>query len=392
MTMIQYVRASCLTAAVLVCTLIGGAAHAAVTTDRPGSILIFPKVVTTGTRDTVIQITNTSNMPDILRCFYLNGDTCSPNDFEIELTKQQPTEWDARSGRRVNPTDSQTGLDPGLIPPLPANFEGALICAEVDGSDVPINHNGVKGEATLVDRSGSVTRNAVSKYNAVAVQALAPSNCTPGSSCKLSLDDTEYSACPASLIVNLNRQGPDQVIEEFGNGGRCVGGANAGAACNNNNDCASLNCSTGQSRVETRLTVVPCSLDFEGLTKSNFKLAFEVEDEDETMVSPGNGPFGCWGSFVLSQSLVGLNATPYMTAAMKSSVDTGPPAPVVGVAETFYGDSVANTASAATNLHTIGVCSNTAQFATCMRDVDCASTTGPCVYSTASTIQLSATP
>ena len=389
MMTIRYVRASWVAAAVLACTLMSGVAGAATTTERPGSILIFPKVVTTGSRDTVIQITNTSNMSDILRCFYLNGDTCAPNDFEIALTKQQPTEWDVRSGRRVNPSDSQTGLDPGLIPPLAENFQGALICAEVDISDAPVKHNAVKGEATLVDRSNSVTRNAVSKYNAVAVQGLGTTH-TSGN--MLNLNDSDYSACPASLIVNLNREGSDPVIEQLGNGGRCVAGTNNGAACNNNADCNSNNCSTGQSRVETRVTVVPCSLDFEFLTLSNFKLSFLFEDEEETGISRGNGPFPCWGSFTMSQSLVGLNATPYMTGRFKSVVATGPAVPVVGVAETFYGDSVANTASAAANLHSLGICSNSTQFITCMRDIDCPTGTSPCVYTTASTIQLSSTP
>jgi hypothetical protein len=379
MTTIEYVRARSLAAALLACTFIAGAAGAATTTERPGSILIFPKVVTTGTRDTVIQITNASNMSDILRCFYLNGDTCTPNDFEIALTKQQPTEWSVRKGRRVNPTDDQKGLDPGLIPPLPQNFQGALICAEVDISDAPVIRNAVKGEATLVDTSGSVTENAVSKYNAVAVQGLSKTN-------------VEYSACPASLVVNLNRQGTDGVIEALGNGGRCVAGANAGAPCNNNGQCASLNCATGQSRVETRVTIVPCTLDFEGLTTSPFKLTYEFEDEEETRISRGNGPFACWGSFVLSQSLVSLNATPYLTGDLKSVVATGPAVPVVGVAETFYADSLANTASAAANLHSLGVCSNATSFITCMRDVDCPTGTAPCVYTTPSTIQLSSTP
>jgi hypothetical protein len=388
MTTIEWVRASCLSTAVLACMLMGGAAGAATTDYRPGSILIFPKVVTTGSRDTCVQITNTGNMSDFLRCFYLNGDTCTNNDFAIALTKQQPTQWCVRNGRRVNPTDSQTGLDPGLIPPLPENFQGALICAEVDASDAPLIRNAVKGEATLVAKTGALTENDVSKYNAVAVQGVSKTN----KSNTLNLDDNEYSACPASLIVNFNRQGPDPVIEALGNGGLCVGGSNDGAPCNNNTNCDSLNCATGQSRVETRVTVVPCSLDFEALTTSNFKLAFEFCDEDEICVSRGNGPFPCWGSFLLSDSLVGLNATPYMTGGIKSLVTAGPAAPVVGVAETFHADSEVHIASAAANLHSRGVCSNTTQFITCMRDIDCPTGTGPCVYTTASTIQLSSTP
>ena len=73
MRTIQCVRAGLVAALVFGCTLVGGAAPAATITERPGSILIFPKIVTSGTRDTVIQITNTGNMPIDVRCFYLNG-------------------------------------------------------------------------------------------------------------------------------------------------------------------------------------------------------------------------------------------------------------------------------------------------------------------------------
>jgi len=57
----------------------GGHARADVNSDQSGSIVVFPKVIADGTRDTIIQITNTSNMPAQAHCFYVNNPsgTCS---------------------------------------------------------------------------------------------------------------------------------------------------------------------------------------------------------------------------------------------------------------------------------------------------------------------------
>ena len=55
-------------------TLVGvGAARAQISTERPGSILIFPKVINAS--DTLIQITNTSNTTAYAHCYYINGAT-----------------------------------------------------------------------------------------------------------------------------------------------------------------------------------------------------------------------------------------------------------------------------------------------------------------------------
>ena len=387
MRTIQCVRAGWLAAAVSVCTLIGGAALAATTTERPGSILIFPKVVTTGTRDTVIQITNTGNMPDDVRCFYLNGQSCFETDFSISLTRQQPTVWDAQGGRRVNPADGQKGLDPGLIPPLPVNYAGALVCTEVDSSDAPVARNQLKGEATIIDHSGTSTANAVSKYNAVAVQGL-----TSNLDNTLKLDDGEYSACPASLVLNFPRDGGvDPVIEALGNGGRCdsSSGADTGNPCNNSSQCLSGagTCVTGQSRVLTRLTVLPCSLDIASLQKTHVTLTLDGRDENEAVFS-GSRSFDCWDSFTVD-SLIVSPLTPNATMSVRGS------SPVVGIAEYFRSDSVANTASAAVNLHSQGLCSGGGRAGQpCNRTAECGAPftsggSGTCVTSgAASTIQI----
>src|SRR4030095_11966578 len=48
-------------------------ATAATTTEQSASILIFPKVIVDGSRDTVIQISNTNNSMVHAACFYVNA-------------------------------------------------------------------------------------------------------------------------------------------------------------------------------------------------------------------------------------------------------------------------------------------------------------------------------
>src|SRR5262249_6995928 len=83
----------------------------------------FPRVISDGTRDTIIQITNTSNSMVHAHCFYVNGALTFPEfppgptnpprwvetDFDIWLTKQQPTHWVVSKGRLVDSTDPSCG-------------------------------------------------------------------------------------------------------------------------------------------------------------------------------------------------------------------------------------------------------------------------------------------
>jgi hypothetical protein len=59
-----------LLAGLVVC---GGQALADVTTNDTGTVLIFPKVIANGTRDTLIQITNTGNLLTAAHCTYVNA-------------------------------------------------------------------------------------------------------------------------------------------------------------------------------------------------------------------------------------------------------------------------------------------------------------------------------
>ena len=117
--------------------LSGSRAGADVTSDRPGSVTIWPKVIADGTRDTLITLTNTRNEEAYAHCEYVNaigfctisgafctlpstaavasapacpggtGDVCELQwqslDFDVILTKQQPTIWRVSTGRRDDP-------------------------------------------------------------------------------------------------------------------------------------------------------------------------------------------------------------------------------------------------------------------------------------------------
>ena len=94
-----------LMAAALVGLVVGGA-QAQVTTERSASILVFPKVIADGTRDTVIQITNTSNSMVHAHCFYVNGALTFP---ELPPGAINPPLW---IGDRLRHLADQAAADP----------------------------------------------------------------------------------------------------------------------------------------------------------------------------------------------------------------------------------------------------------------------------------------
>ena len=359
MRTIQCGRAGVLAGVLGACLLVTGAARADVTTERPGSILIFPKVVSGGGRTTIIQIANTGNMLNTARCFYLNATpaesgqpVCTETDFEIALTRQQPTHFDVSTGRTMSAPLSNgignAGLFPGLIPPVAPGFVGALICVEVDTSDGPLAQDQLKGEATIVGPGADE-----SKYNAIAVQGATTG--TAGDN-DLSLDNSEYNACPATNIANIIPAGAtDPIItDEIGNSGVCT---NSAIPCRVSTDCPSFptqTCTTGLSRVATALSLVPCSLDLDSGIPTTVTVNVVAFDEFERRASAGF-TFSCVGNIDLSTVLDSLSfgATPASFAQVQLTAAPGS-SPFVGVAEATHVDSIGNAAAAATNLHVLG--------------------------------------
>lgn len=278
--------------------LYGGQARADVFTDQSGSIVFFPKVVSDGVRDTVIQLTNTSNMPAQAHCFYVNalgncsqstdisctldrecptGQVCVPQwteiDFDIILTGQQPTQWRVSTGRSVDylmppcrPRDPACtctvdpfsgglicpGLQPGTggqgslaVKPVGTAFLGELKCIQtLDDFDTPSGQNSLKGEAYIE----TLATGQISKYNATGVSAMAPAGDN-----LLLLNNREYNFCPASLGMNHFAEG---AREPF----------------------------TG-TNVFTELTLVPCTELFESQIPTRSRAIFTIYNEFEQPLS-----------------------------------------------------------------------------------------------------------
>ena len=342
------------------------AASAETSTELSASILVFPKVIFDGTRDTVVQISNTSNFVIHAHCFYVNafpectgsGDClegtcfgeCVPRwqevNFDLWLTKQQPTMWNAGYGRFNDPFDQPcridlpnhrrndnfdcygAGIDPGQIPPVPNPFVGELKCVEVDPSGAPISGNRFKGEATLLTSAGDS-----SKYNAIGFigddqdgdntlclggQDIDP----PDGPCPVG---AEYSACPQTLIMDDFSEGADDPL---------LGPA---------------------STVHTELTLVPCTEDFEQQIPSKVVVQFQLFNEFEDRFSAST-TVNCWGNFFL-EDVAGIIfdvrtlGTRFIQARLESSKNSA--SGIIGVIEEYHrlGDA---TARAAFNLHEEG--------------------------------------
>ncbi len=343
----QLVRVALLVA--VAAALAGQVALAEVSTERSASIVVFPKVIADGTRDTIIQLGNTSNSLVRAHCFYVNAaprdSSRDPDpivnpplwqeiDFDILLTRQQPTHWVVSRGRRVNPLDQacsadnldcdNAGFDPGLIPPVLPDFVGELKCVEVDDGGSPLSGNHLKGEATLIAQRPTVVApygtpavllpGDPSKYNAIGIQGvenngdgtlvLGGGQCVgagdaSGAVCTGDADcgdagpcAPEYDGCPDTWILNHTTEGaPDLVLEEAG--------------------------AMGTSAVDTELTVVPCTQNFETqeFKPSKVTLQFRTTNEFESTFSMST-TVQCWGNFSIDE--IGgsfgltLNGTPIL--------------------------------------------------------------------------------
>lgn len=299
----------------------------AVSTERSGSVLIYPKIVWDGERDTVIQIANTTNVLVQARCFYINAappninlppsvlnpPQCVETDFDIVLTKQQPLTWAASLGR----TDLLTPGSPGLIPPVPFGFIGELKCIQVADDGNPTPGNALKGDAVLRRIDGDVA-----KYNAIALhgnpalmgsidndlllnlttanpnfpQFCSPdSSVNPGGGCDVDADcgtgicittgspgnpGGEFSACPDTLIVDFTAVGAQDLV---------LSGPNGIGDCDDAGGCP----------VTSDLTLVPCSENLENQIPASVTVGFNVFDEFEIKTS-GSFTVTCFAEIPLA--------------------------------------------------------------------------------------------
>jgi hypothetical protein len=241
---------------------------AEVTTDEPGAIIVFPKVASDDNQETIIQVTNATGARIFARCFYLNGSTDPTTgeplwlltDFQIKLTRLQPTIWLAGEGMPAVPPDRPLDLYPGPIPPVGVGFLGELRCFVVNDSESPLSRNALTGEATIIDRVTHSTR----KYQALTVQGLSGND---GDNTLL-LNNVEYDTCPRVLLLNhFFDDAPDPVL---------------GAS------------------VQSSLTMVPCSMDLEHTVPGTATVQFEVFNEFEQRLSASLA-LTCFASVDLSE-------------------------------------------------------------------------------------------
>ncbi len=306
----------------------GTQANAAVSSDKPGSVVIWPKVIADGTRDTLISLTNTRNEQAYAHCEYVQalgicavtGSFCSvPNaspgspgacepiagnvctqqwqeaDFDIVLTRQQPTIWRVSTGRvdnpflpadgacdlilPANPTDALRESCPGLfligqVPPAPDQpFRGQLTCIQVAMDGGAIGSNALKGEATIE----TLDSTQISTYNSINVEAL-PEGPVGGVEGLIRLDGVEYSACPTGVEVSHYAPGAQDLVAADLDP----------AACDPMAGCP----------VQTEITLVPCRNDFNSLTGTRFSTQVRSVNEFEQPLS-NDTVFQCWANFDL---------------------------------------------------------------------------------------------
>jgi hypothetical protein len=329
-------RAACV-AVVAAVWVIGAAAHAEVASDQPAAILVFPKIIVDtssppqtarGPIDTLIRVSNTSDRPLSIYCFYVNanghcsndsakicdpyargvsnpcgeGAVCEPGwhetDFLVHLTPRQPIAWLASTGAAPC-AESPPGLPcfpltvsqqpPNRIQPVSEDpFIGELKCVATNFDAVPVDRNHLKGEALIVRSDTSLLD--VEAYNAIGIPAIPGTNNGDG-----------------TLVLG---------------GGVCVGGSRDNMPCSANTVCPGGRCSAeysgcpnllildhffdgaidpvSQKKVTTTLTLVPCSEDFETQAPVTIVVQFLVFNEFEQRFSTSRRDVSCFREFKLS--------------------------------------------------------------------------------------------
>jgi hypothetical protein len=259
-------------------------AAAQVSAEQNASVLFFPKVIADGTRDTVIQLVNSSNAQVSARCFYVSrrqdAVACERTAFTLRLTQNQPTHWVVSTGRPVDANDpgcqptvldcNGAGLDPGDVPPAPPAFRGELLCVEVDPSGAPVSDNHLSGIATLKD----LTSGAVAKYNAVGAAGLPANNgdgvlCLGGTTSPACPTGAEFSACPQTWMFSHLADGAEDPV--IGPG----------------------------STVATNVTIVPCAQNLDTEAPAAVTAELLITNEFEQTLSAST-TVTCWADLALS--------------------------------------------------------------------------------------------
>ncbi|MBW2072552.1 MAG: hypothetical protein JRI89_15025 [Deltaproteobacteria bacterium] len=247
---------------------LGFAAQNVANTSQKGSLLIFPKIVTAGERDTVIFISNDYYRPVWIKCYWVDSKQ-DIEDFMFKMTANQPVWFDAKDGL-------------GSVDVPPFNFGtgyGELKCWAVNdaGSD-QISWNHLFGTAKIIDFEYGVAVE-YNSWNFIARGVTRGQKVGTGGELVLSGAAGAYDACPKYLLFNFPAVGQSNTIEK----------------------------PDGYlTFLDYDLTVVPCKQDLRQDRVPTFtKLRFNIWNNDEVKYTGAYACMKCWYESFLSDLSAG---------------------------------------------------------------------------------------
>jgi len=265
--------------------------------DNPAGILIYPKIVvdTAAGIDTRLHLSNTSSLPQMAHCFYVNanshctntGGVCSSfadcqdtttgtfgacvpgwieTNFDIFLTSNQPIGWVASEGLAgdelpcratfLNPNPcAGLGSNNGTrIPPISETpFIGELKCIQADSvTRLPLTcagetcRNDLTGNAGITD----IDTTDVASYPAAGLRSVLNNG---DNDLIVGGETAEYEPCADVLVMDFVYDGAIDPI--------------------------------GSLQASSELTLVPCTQDFRGQTTPPVTAQFLVYNEFEQRLS-----------------------------------------------------------------------------------------------------------
>ena len=350
--------------------------RAEISSDRPAAIVTFPKLVVDLNRgiDTMVRLSNTSQTPLRLHCFWVdatprcdNGPgscisgigiaptcagTCVDNwtetDFRLTLTGNQPIGWRISQGMRdclstsqtdpsqpCFPLDGVTRIGPGgqsnavsRIPPVPHDeFVGYLQCIAIDDNGAPVERNDLQGEAliTRTDTPLPLPPAAidVDSYNGVGLSAIPGTNDFDGNLC---LGGCSPGKCSVTKSQSCFSDGD------------CPAGERCSVQCQSNPSCPRGPEYDGCPNilvldhffdggvdpvsdlpVVTDLTLVPCTQDYLRQNPEKVTVQFLVFNEFEQRFSTSR-PVTCFKEFQLSNIDTSFNENSIFSAAVNGTL------------------------------------------------------------------------
>jgi len=239
---------------------------------QKGSLLVFPRIDTTSTRDTIIRIGNDYPRDTRIRCSWVDAEQ-TVDEFELLITSAQPIWFRASDGVGAGTYDgARAGKYPVKAAPFPADSVGELKCWAVNAagtSQIAWNH--LYGSALIIDYIAGTAY----EYNSInfTVRSSGYSlgdDVAPAGDLVLSGMAREYDACPKYLLYNFLSQDEARSIGLDGE-------------------------ASGVTIGRSNLTLVPCHQDLrQDRSPTCTKAKLDVWNENEVKFTGGYQCLKCW--------------------------------------------------------------------------------------------------